>query len=871
MANYSQAQVFPILSYANTFADLMVATNGLVQQNNDLAANNFVKPSGTIFLGDSSLGLQVNTAAIVAGAFQVQGTGSSAYVQNTMRVDGLVNFTNTATSLLANGQIQAYGSGTGLTVANNATVSGTLTSGTSVVTGTQTVSGTLTASANVIANNVSVTNYLNTNTLTTTGLATLANTTITTGNIANISIANETVAVSNINYLVANNSFFNTALVNNITANNQVTAAALSVTGSAYVNNLTANGQFSIGGNFVINGTTVYNSNTFTLNAGSSTATNSYFNVNRGSSGTNASIRWNESGKYFDIIDVTTNTYYAITTTKTPSNITFTGSAGTSSITSNGVVSFTSNNGVITSGTSNTFTISTPQDLRTSASPTFNNLTLSNPLSISNGGTGATSSGGALTNLLPTGTTAGYVLTTGGAGNFYWAAVGGGGGGATPGTTINSTYLSYTGNGSGITYTTPTYIPGTDQLRVYVSGVRQFPGTYTETSNTSVTFSTSPPSGSAIFVEVDGYINNPYYANNIAYTVNSNISGTANTIQLAIDGLVSQVISNYTLVTYGNSAYAQANAAYTLAAGAYNAANNITFSSLAPSGAVSGYVLTTGGAGSYYWAAPTGGGGGATPGTTINSTRIYPTVNAAQTLFTTPTYVPGANQLRVYLNGVRQFGSDYTETSNTSVTLSSGASAGDVVLLEVDGYINNPYYANNIAYSVNANISSTANTIQLAIDGLTSKLVTYYANTTLATVVANTFQTTSLGVGTTASGVSGEIRASNNITAYYSSDISLKENIQDITNAVDIVTSIGGKTFDWKDDVIAARGGADGYYVRKEDFGVIAQDVQSVFPLAVRQREDGILAVDYEKMCALAFAAIKELKAEIDMLKGNSK
>jgi hypothetical protein len=872
MANYSQAQVFPILSYANTFADLMVATNGLVQQNNDLAANNFVKPSGTIFLGDSSLGLQVNTAAIVAGAFQVQGTGSSAYVQNTMRVDGLVNFTNTATSLLANGQIQAYGSGTGLTVANNATVSGTLTSGTSVVTGTQTVSGTLTASANVIANNVSVTNYLNTNALTTTGLATLANTTITTGNIANISIANETVAVSNINYLVANNSFFNTALVNNITANNQVTAAALSVTGSAFVNNLTANGQFSIGGNFVINGTTVYNSNTFTLNAGSSTAANSYFNVNRGSSGTNASIRWNESGKYFDIIDVTTNTYYAITTTKTPSNITFTGSAGTSSITSNGVVSFTSNNGVITSGTSNTFTISTPQDLRTSASPTFNNLTLSNPLSISNGGTGATSSGAALTNLLPTGTTAGYVLTTGGAGNFYWAAGGGGGGGATPGTTINSTYLSYVGDGANTTYTAPTYVPGTDQLKVYVSGIRQFPGTYTETSNTSVTFNTSPPSGSSILVEVDGYSLNPYYANNIAYTVNSNISGTANTIQLAIDGLVSQVISNYTLVAYGNSAYAQANAAYTLAAGAYNAANNITFSSLAPSGAVSGYVLTTGGAGSYYWAAPTGGGGGgATPGTTINSTRIYPTVNAAQTLFTTPTYVPGANQLRVYLNGVRQFGSDYTETSNTSVTLSSGASAGDVVLLEVDGYINNPYYANNIAYSVNANISSTANTIQLAIDGLTSKLVTYYANTSLATVVANTFQTTSLGVGTTASGVSGEIRASNNITAYYSSDISLKENIQDITNAVDIVTSIGGKTFDWKDDVIAARGGADGYYVRKEDFGVIAQDVQSVFPLAVRQREDGILAVDYEKMCALAFAAIKELKAEIDMLKGNSK
>jgi hypothetical protein len=41
--------------------------------------------------------------------------------------------------------------------------------------------------------------------------------------------------------------------------------------------------------------------------------------------------------------------------------------------------------------------------------------------------------------------------------------------------------------------------------------------------------------------------------------------------------------------------------------------------------------------------------------------------------------------------------------------------------------------------------------------------------------------------------------------------------------------------------------------------------------LAVRKRQDGLLAVDYEKLCALAFAAIKELKDEIEILKGNSK
>jgi hypothetical protein len=48
---------------------------------------------------------------------------------------------------------------------------------------------------------------------------------------------------------------------------------------------------------------------------------------------------------------------------------------------------------------------------------------------------------------------------------------------------------------------------------------------------------------------------------------------------------------------------------------------------------------------------------------------------------------------------------------------------------------------------------------------------------------------------------------------------------------------------------------------------VFAQDVQNVFPAAVRQRKDGTLAVDYAKLVALAFQAIVELKAEVDSLK----
>jgi hypothetical protein len=127
--------------------------------------------------------------------------------------------------------------------------------------------------------------------------------------------------------------------------------------------------------------------------------------------------------------------------------------------------------------------------------------------------------------------------------------------------------------------------------------------------------------------------------------------------------------------------------------------------------------------------------------------------------------------------------------------------------------------------------------------------------------------TVALGVGTAPGNVTGEIRAANNIIAYYSSDRKFKENVHDIENAVDKVIHIGGKTFDWTNDYILANGGEDGYFVKKEDFGVIAQDVQEVFPLAVRTKTDGTLAVDYEKLSALAFAAIKELKAQIDELK----
>jgi hypothetical protein len=115
-------------------------------------------------------------------------------------------------------------------------------------------------------------------------------------------------------------------------------------------------------------------------------------------------------------------------------------------------------------------------------------------------------------------------------------------------------------------------------------------------------------------------------------------------------------------------------------------------------------------------------------------------------------------------------------------------------------------------------------------------------------------------------GTLGEIRASSEITAYFSSDRRLKENIKLIENPITIIDQIRGVTFDWTDEHMARRGGEDGYFVRKHDIGVIAQEVQAVLPELVGTREDGYLAVKYEKMVPLLIEAIKAQQKTIDSL-----
>ena len=91
------------------------------------------------------------------------------------------------------------------------------------------------------------------------------------------------------------------------------------------------------------------------------------------------------------------------------------------------------------------------------------------------------------------------------------------------------------------------------------------------------------------------------------------------------------------------------------------------------------------------------------------------------------------------------------------------------------------------------------------------------------------------------------------------SDKRLKENIKPIESALDKAMKLQGVTFDWKK--------SDSILDIKEDIGFIAQDVQKVLPELVRENEDGMLSMRHQGIAPILLEAIKELKAEIDLLK----
>ena len=108
------------------------------------------------------------------------------------------------------------------------------------------------------------------------------------------------------------------------------------------------------------------------------------------------------------------------------------------------------------------------------------------------------------------------------------------------------------------------------------------------------------------------------------------------------------------------------------------------------------------------------------------------------------------------------------------------------------------------------------------------------------------------------------LRVGGDITAF-ASDERLKTNFEPIENSVDKVLQLRGFTYNFNDI-----GEGLGFDTSIRHAGVSAQEVQAVLPEAVcpAPASDEYLTVKYDKLVPLLIEAIKELKAEINELKG---
>ena len=202
----------------------------------------------------------------------------------------------------------------------------------------------------------------------------------------------------------------------------------------------------------------------------------------------------------------------------------------------------------------------------------------------------------------------------------------------------------------------------------------------------------------------------------------------------------------------------------------------------------------------------------------------------------------------------------------TSTDTNTNTQRSDEEIRDVIGAMISGTGATSVTYNDAAN-TLVINSTDTNTD--TNTVTTNIAGTGVSVSAGTGNSTISIGqaVATNSTVQFGEVRSTGDITAYYSSDYALKENINPISNALDKVSQLGGYNFDWKDSHLESRGGVDDMFVKKSDVGIIAQEVQKVLPEAVGKREDGTLGVRYELLVPLLVESIKELKEEIQSLK----
>jgi hypothetical protein len=216
-------------------------------------------------------------------------------------------------------------------------------------------------------------------------------------------------------------------------------------------------------------------------------------------------------------------------------------------------------------------------------------------------------------------------------------------------------------------------------------------------------------------------------------------------------------------------------------------------------------------------------------------------------------------------------GTNYTvATLGSGTGISTTTGAGTLT-------VNNTGVTSNVA-GTGISVSGATGAVTITNSGVTSAVagtgVTVSGATGAVTfsigqavTTSSSVQFGSFGVGTAASGTTGEIRATNNITAYYS-DARLKTKVGSIVDPLGKVRQIETMIYHANETAVEL-----GYDASVIEVGVSAQSVQAVQPEAVAPApiDDKYLTVRYERLVPLLLESVKALEDRIIELEAKLK
>ena len=456
--------------------------------------------------------------------------------------------------------------------------------------------------------------------------------------------------------------------------------------------------------------------------------------------------------------------------------------------------------------------------------------------------------------------------------------------------TITGTYPNFTiaSTDTNTTYSASTGITLTGTAFSIDSSVVTLSGTQTLTNKTI--------NGSQL---VDASVANAKLANSsITVTAGTGMSGggaasLGGTVTLTNAGVTSNVAGTGITVSGATGAVTITNAGVTSittntglssnvsATGAVTITNTITNNNQLTNGA--GYV-TSSGVTSVTGTAPVVSSGGATPAISMAAassgvngymTGVYAT--KLDGIATGATNVTNNNQLTNGSGYITASSSDtltnkggnisqWTNNSGYQTTSGTVAKVENTITAGSDGDIVYSNMGTNDQFRIRTGGGSNAGYVEFATadDGTEPIYARQYTG-----VFSSLARTAAILDG------SGNTTFPGDVTAY-SSDERLKENVQNIPNALDKVLSLNGVTFDWKQEAFDAGFNPK---VKVGDAGVLAQQVQAVLPQAVKPAPFDIaadgssisgkdyLTVQYEKLAPLFIEAIKEQQIQIELLK----